>query len=196
MPSGKVPGIGRRVVVRNAWLREVLAETIVKRHYGHRHPDDDVPIPKRFGVVRHRWGFAVKKQGAWFPVTGREVQEARLRAFRAGITFRTYMDFHLLRRNHEADPAVFRRGMWIKVRRDPPPCLPRWLTLFWTHSGISLIEFADELRRMELDGSPGAAENRHVIRSIIADMCRPLRPLRRRHRNTLHAGVAVSASPE
>jgi hypothetical protein len=109
-------------------------------------------------------------------VACREVEEARLRAFRAGVTFLTYKDFHLLRRNFEADPKVFRTGMWLKVRRDPPPCLSRELTLFWMHSDFSLIGFVDEFDRMETESGSDFYEVRQEIRSILADMCRPLEP--------------------
>lgn len=183
-----------RVIVRNAQLREWLAETIVNRHVGLTHPDDDSPIPRRFGTLQHRWGFKIKKQGAWFPVTSCEVDKARLRAFRAGITFATYADFHLLRRNFEANPVAVRSGMWVRVMTDPPPCIPRTLALFWQQSGMSLIALANELDRMHPASAAEPDEMRLLIRSIIADMCRPLEP--RRTDQNEHARVTVeTASP-
>lgn len=167
--------------MQNAWLREVLAETIVRRHVGRYHPDDDARVPRRFGTMHHRWSFALPLPGGWFPVTRREVGEARLRAFRAGVTYRTYADFHLLRRNYEADVAAVGVGSWLKVRRDPRPCIPHSLTLFWTNSGISLMQIADELDRMALIERTAPCEIRLEIRSIIADMCRPF------ERGSIHA---------
>jgi hypothetical protein len=93
------------------------------------------------------------------------------------------MDFHLLRRNYEADPADICRGMWLKVRRAPPPCLPTALSIFWKRKGFSLIGFLDEFDRMEEEGEPVSDAMRDKMMSIIADMCRPLeRPRRSRRR--------------
>lgn len=158
-------------VVKNAQLREWLAETIVKRHFGRALPDDTLPVTRGLGTLGYRWG-------AWFAVTESEVHAARLRAFRAGVTYSTYTDFHLLRRNYEADPTPLRRGIWFKVQRDPPLVLPRALTLFWTQSGISLIALADQLDRIDPDNVAEPDEMRVLIRSIFADMCRPLAPRR------------------
>ena len=182
MPSDRSRLVSRRVIIRDDQLRERLAVDVVRHHCGRHHPDDAIPISRRVGTIRYCWGVVLKKTGAWFPVTRRDVARARLRAFGAGVTFSTYADFHLLRRNYEADPTPFWSGMWIKRLRDPPPRIPRALSLTWTHSGISLIEFVDELGRMDAEFVDAATEMQQEIRTIIADMCRPLEPRRRRRR--------------
>lgn len=184
--------IRRRVIIRDDDLRQPLALDIVRHHHRRVHPDDAIPIPKREGTIRHRSGLVLVKPGAWFAVTGRDVQKARARALRAGVTFATYMDFHLLRRNYEADPFDVRSGAWIKIRRDPPPAMSLALSLSWMRSGCALLDYVDERSRLEEAFGEDADAMQEEIIDLIADMCRPLRPRRRRRRLAAITMQAVS----
>ena len=178
MASDKYQISGRRMIVRDKELREHRAVDIVRRYYGRLYPGDDVPIPHRVGPLRNSLIVVLKKLGVWFAVKRRDVQQARLRAFRVGVTFASYAEFDLLRRNYEADPDVFGRGLRTTAHSDARPCISPSMKQIWMGSRISLIEFMDELDRNQPE--PGTAALRVVIRSILDDMSRPLKPRGRR----------------
>lgn len=178
-------------------MRLMIAEEIVRHHYGKTDASDRRAIPRRKGTIRHRWGFELNKRDGWFPVTRAEVNEARLRSFRAGVTRDTYMDFHLLRRNYEADPTVLTDGMWREVHRDPPPVIPPVLALFWDNGPINLMALMDDLGRPDHDAPEAADELRDMMAEILADMCRPLQPRRSwRRRSPARAQLRRRARPE
>jgi hypothetical protein len=170
-----------RGTVRDDALRQRLVLEIVRYYHGRTHPDDGIPPVKREGTIRHRSGTVLSSPYYWFPVTAHEVRRARLRALRAGVTFGTYMHFHLLRRNYEADPNDLRRGAWIKVRRAPPPCMPFALLMAWRQAGCGLIDLIDDPFRLEDEFGVEAAAIELAILDLLSDLCRPLYP-RRSHK--------------
>jgi hypothetical protein len=62
---------------------------------------------------------------------------------RSGVTFGTWQQWHLLRRNYEADPTVFRKGSWKKVKRDPLPKMSVGLMMILRKPGMSMLNLVD-----------------------------------------------------
>ena len=166
-------------------LVQLRAEAMVRKVYGTFVLGDDNQIPVRTGTVVHRSGFSYEKPGAYFPVTYGEVVAARQRAFRCGVTFRSWMNWQVLRRNYEADPTDIRSGAFRKVRRAPPPAMMRGLSMLLLRTDTSMLCLADKID--ELERAPTEFERflRREIGWHLADMCAPLEPKRRRWRKVV-----------
>lgn len=160
--------------------RQRIVEDVIRATFDEYGPDLTPGVPLRTGIVVHRNGRRHVSPGAWFPVRRDEVEAARHRAFRCGVTVSTWMEWHLLRRNYEADPAVHRSGVWIKVKRDPPGRISYGLRIILTNSGVSMLSLADQIDDL---GSPPTEDQqmlRQEIGQLFCDMCRPLAPRRSR----------------
>lgn len=165
-------------------LRQQIVEATIREAYETYGPEIGPPVPRRTGTVLHRSGFSHDSPGAWYPVTKAEVEVARQRAFRCGVTLSTWMHWHLLRRNYEADPNVRQKGEWKKVKRGPPATISYGLMMILKKPGLSMLSLADQIDDL---GCPPTEDQQYIrkeIGQIFADMCRPLAP-RRSGRQTL-----------
>jgi hypothetical protein len=117
-------------------------------------------------------------------VTKTEVEVARQRAFRCGVTLSTWMHWQLLRRNYEADPNVRQKGEWKKVKRGPPARISYGLMMILKKPGLSMLSLADQIDDLGCPPTEDQQYLRKEIGQIFADMCRPLAP-RRSGRQTL-----------
>lgn len=163
-------------------LRQQWLEEIIRNVYDPLAPAEQLSTHGRTGTITYRNGATSKSPGAWFAVTKREVQAARYAAFRCGVTFSTWMHWHLLRRNYEANPNV-RRGPFKKVRRGDGARLSGVLYLSLRRPGMSMVKIANLIDAL---GEPLIDSQRHIraeIGALLFDMCRPLTPKRSRRRS-------------
>lgn len=159
---------------RQQWLEEIIRDV-----YDPLAQAEQLSTHGRTGTITYRNGATSESPGAWFAVTKREVQLARYAAFRCGVTFSTWMHWHLLRRNYEADPNV-RRGPFKKVRRGDGAKLSGALYLLLRRPGMSMVKIANLIDAL---GEPLTESQRHIraeIGALLSDMCRPLAPKRSR----------------
>lgn len=162
-------------------LRQQWLEDIIRDAYDPVAPAERLSTHGRTGTITYRNGATSQSPGAWFKVTKREVQAARYAALRCGVTFSTWMHWHLLRRNYEADPNV-RRGPFKRVKRGDGAKLSAALYLSFNRPGMSLVQLADQIDDLD---QPLTETQRHIraeIGAIFSDMCRPLMPKRSRRR--------------
>jgi hypothetical protein len=136
------------------------------------------PLQTRTGTVVHRSGTTHQSPNAWFPVTRADVISARQAAFACGVTFSTWMDWHLVRRNYEADPKVLKRGPWKKVKRGEAARITMGLVMCLKRPGASMLSIADEIDSLGASASECQQHMRQEIAAIFADMCRTLEPRR------------------
>jgi len=157
-------------------LREQWIEAMIKHGVGRMEASKHPPGTSRGNMARAKAGRA-PETGKYFPVSRDEVEAAREAAYRCGVTFSTYMRWHLLRRNYEADPAVL-VGPRRKVVRDPLP----QISIALRGPDMTLQHLAD---RLDTAGAPPTEDQRRMrqrIADMFADMARPLEPRRtKRH---------------
>jgi hypothetical protein len=155
-------------------LREQWIEAMIKHGVGRMEASKHPPGTSRAEMARAKAARA-PEPGKYFPVSRDEVEAAREAAYRSGVTFSTYLRWHLLRRNYEADPAVL-VGPRRKVVRDPLPQISIALR------GPTLQHLADRLDTADAPLTEDQRRARQRIAEIFADMARPLKPRRtKRH---------------
>jgi len=133
--------------------------------------------------IAHERAHRRRAPGKYYPVSRAEVEAAREATYRCGVTFSTYMDWHLLRRNYEADPTVLQKGPWRQVVRDPLPSSRYGLSSVLLRPGATLLGLADYIDGLGSDRTEWHILVRKEISSILVDMDRPLRPRRTPLRN-------------
>lgn len=165
-------------------LREQWIEAMIKDGVGRFEIHKWPPHTPREVMAR---GKATRppEPGQYFPVSREEVDSARDAALACGVTFRTFMHWHLLRRNYEANPAKLKYGSSKKVRRDPPPCMSMWLRMNLQKPGMTLQRLADMLDRPDIPQTETHQNLRQEIADIFTDMRRRLWPRRSRRRKAV-----------
>lgn len=179
--KSKNPAKGCSVEYSVETLREQWIEAMVMHGVG------KVEILKwRAGTPREVMARAkatrAPEPGKYYPVSRATVEAARDAALACGNTFGSWMDWHLLRRNYEADPAVLKNGSSKKVSRDPLPRISMGLVMYLKKPGMTMQRLAEML---EAPGAPQTDVHRNIrqeIADIFADIASPLEPRRTRRR--------------
>lgn len=163
-------------VLRRQWIEAMIREGVGRLERS-KHPP---------GLSRAEIAQVVATRppppGKYFPVSREEVDAAREAAFACGVTFRTWMHWHLLRRNYEANPAVL-RGPRKKVVRDALPMMSSSLFMNLKKPGMSMQRLADMLDQRSGTSTEIERQLRQEIANIFTDMRRRLWPRRSRIRS-------------
>jgi len=166
-------------------LREQWIEAMIKHGVGPIEASKHPPGTPRAVMARAK-ATRAPDPGKYYPVSRAEVEAARDAAIACGVTFGSWMDWHLLRRNYEADPTVLRHGLSKKVARDPLSMSSMGLVMYLKKPGMTMQRLAEML---DAPGAPQTEIHRHIRQEIadkLADLCSPLEPRRtRRSRVTL-----------
>ena len=157
--------------LRAQWI-DAMTQQGVGRHERISHPG------KTNAEIAHERAHRPRAPGKYYPVSRAEVDTAREAAYRCGVTFSTYMEWHLLRRNYEADPTVLQKGPWRQVMRDPLPSLRFGLSSVLLRPGATMLGLADYIDGLGQHRTDWQKLVRNEISSIFLDMDRPLRPRR------------------
>jgi hypothetical protein len=164
-------------------LRAQWIETMIREGVGR-----DGALLAKPGMTRaevaHAKAHRPREPGKYYPVSRAEVEAARDVALECGVTFSTYTEWYMLRRNYEADPTVLQKGPWQQVQRGPLPSSSMVLMMTQKNPGTTLKTIA-----AHIDGlGDSRTEQQQAIRAridwLLADMNRPLRPRRTKLRTT------------
>ena len=128
--------------------------------------------------IAHERAHRRRAPGKYYPVSRAEVEAAREAAYRCGVTFSTYMNWHLLRRNYEPGPTVLQKVPWREVVRDPLPSTRFGLSRVLLRPGATPLGLADYIDGLGSDRTEWHKLVRKEISAIFVDMDRPLRPRR------------------
>ena len=158
-------------------LRQQWIEAMIEQGVGRYEAMMAKPRMTR-AEIAHERAHRRRAPGKYYPVSRAEVEAAREAAYRCGVTFSTYMNWHLLRRNYEADPTVLQNGPWRQVVRDPLPAMRFGLGGVLLRPGASLLGLADYIDSLGENRTEWQSLVRSEISSIFVDMDRPLRPRR------------------
>lgn len=169
-------------VLREQWI-EAMINDGVGRFEIHKWP----PRTPREVMARAKAN-RPPEPGKYFPVSREDVDAARDVMLSCGVTFRTYMNWHLLRRNYEANPAKLKYGPSRKVERDPLPCMSLWLGMNLRKPGMTLQQLAEMLDRPDVPQTEAHQILRQEIADIFTDIRRRLWPRRSRRRKAMDGG--------
>lgn len=164
-------------------LREQWIEAMIKHGVGQAEIVKWPPGTPREVMARAKASRA-PESGKYYPVSRDEVEAARDAAIACGVTFGSWMEWHLLRRNYEADPTVLKLGLSRKVARDPLPMISMGLVMYLKKSGMTMQRLAEML---DAPGAPQSEIHRSIRQEIadkLADLASPLEPRRTRRRVT------------
>ena len=157
--------------LRGQWI-EAMTQQGVGRYERMAHPD------KTTAEIAHERAHRPRAPGRYYPVSRAEVEAARDAALESGVTFSTYTEWFMLRRNYEADPTLLQMGPWRQVQRGPLPTGKMVLVLTQRNPGTTLKSIAEEIDSLGASITEQQKAIREQINSILEDMNRPLRPRR------------------
>ena len=157
--------------LRGQWI-EAMTQQGVGRFERMAHPG------KTTAEIAHERAQRPRAPGKYYPVSRAEVEAAREAALQSGVTLSTYTEWFMLLRNYEADPTVLQMGPLRQVRRGPLPSTKLALVMTRKKPGTTLTNLAEHIDNLGdclTDQQKGIREQ---IKSILADLNRPLRPRR------------------
>ena len=157
--------------LRAQWI-EAMTQQGVGRFERMAHPD------KTNAQIAHERVHRPRAPGKYYPVSREEVEAARDAALQSGVTFSTYTEWFMLRRNYEADPTVLQMGPLRQVRRGPLPSTKLALVMTRKKPGTTLTSIAEHIDSLGASITEQQKGIREQINLILEDLNRPLRPRR------------------